>query len=157
MHKAELIKIIAQELERQLETAISAAKQAHDTATDDENVAENKYDTLGLEAAYLAEGQSRRVSECELNLQRYRAWQLPEFEDADALATGALVTLEDTDSGTHMHVFLSIVAGGTKVKLGGEEVLLVTADAPLGKALMGAELGDEVSVGTNSYEIREAR
>lgn len=34
-----------------------AARVAHETATHEENIAENKYDTLGLEAAYLATGQ----------------------------------------------------------------------------------------------------
>ena len=30
-----------------------AVRAAHETATHEENIAENKYDTLGLEAAYL--------------------------------------------------------------------------------------------------------
>jgi len=34
---------------------------AHETATHEENIAENKYVTLGLEAAYLATGQARRA------------------------------------------------------------------------------------------------
>ncbi len=38
-----------------------AAREAHETATHEENIAENKYDTLGLEAAYLATGQARRA------------------------------------------------------------------------------------------------
>lgn len=38
-----------------------AAQIAHEAATHEENIAENKYDTLGLEAAYLATGQARRA------------------------------------------------------------------------------------------------
>ena len=41
--------------------AEQAAQAAHETATHEENIAENKYDTLGLEAAYLATGQVRRA------------------------------------------------------------------------------------------------
>ena len=41
--------------------AEQAARAAHETATHEENIAENKYDTLGLEAAYLATGQARRA------------------------------------------------------------------------------------------------
>lgn len=41
--------------------AEQATRTAHETATHEENVAENKYDTLGLEAAYLAAGQARRA------------------------------------------------------------------------------------------------
>ena len=38
-----------------------AVRVAHEAATHEENIAENKYDTLGLEAAYLATGQARRA------------------------------------------------------------------------------------------------
>ena len=38
-----------------------AVRAAHETATHEESIAENKYDTLGLEAAYLATGQARRA------------------------------------------------------------------------------------------------
>ena len=52
-------------LQQLLDNAKAAAKRAHDTATSEENVAENKYDTLALEAAYLAQGQSQRVVQCQ--------------------------------------------------------------------------------------------
>ena len=48
-------------LTEDLRHAEEAVRAAHETATHEENVAENKYDTLGLEAAYLATGQARRA------------------------------------------------------------------------------------------------
>ena len=54
------------------QSAVDAAKRAYDTATDNENVAENKYDTLALEAAYLAQGQSLRVEQCEADLIAFK-------------------------------------------------------------------------------------
>ena len=61
MNKTNVIKTIIALLEVQYQTAIDAAKEAHSTATDDETIAENKYDTFALEASYLAHGQSQRV------------------------------------------------------------------------------------------------
>ena len=45
--------------------------------THEENIAENKYDTLGLEAAYLAQGQAQRVNECYLSIQQFE----PSFKE----------------------------------------------------------------------------
>lgn len=50
-----ILQIIA-DLNAAIQTALAAADDARATATNKENVAENRYDTLGLEAAYLAHG-----------------------------------------------------------------------------------------------------
>lgn len=54
-YKRQLIEHLVLGLEANYQTVLSAAKRAYSTATDRANIAENKYDTLGLEAAYLAE------------------------------------------------------------------------------------------------------
>ena len=61
MDKKTLLRLITEKLAAVLEVAVRAAQTAHETATHEENGAEKMYDTLGLEAAYLAAGQSRRV------------------------------------------------------------------------------------------------
>ena len=59
-------------LQAQLTTAQAAAKTAHDAATHEEkHLPRNKYDTLGLEAAYLAQGQAQRVNDCHLSLVEF--------------------------------------------------------------------------------------
>ena len=42
-------------------------------ATDEQSKAENKYDTRGLEASYLARGQSRQARETEAALEQFAA------------------------------------------------------------------------------------
>ena len=56
MNKAKLHQTIITALNVVLETSKKAAIQAHETATNGETVAENKYDTFALEASYLAAG-----------------------------------------------------------------------------------------------------
>jgi hypothetical protein len=53
-----LISAIVEKLELELSTAVAASQQARDSATHSENIAANRYDTLAVEAAYLAHGQS---------------------------------------------------------------------------------------------------
>jgi hypothetical protein len=47
-YKRRLIDHLIIELEANYQTALTAARRAHSTATDKANIAENKYDTLGL-------------------------------------------------------------------------------------------------------------
>ena len=61
MDKSLLQQQVLERLAEDLLQAEQAARAAHETATHEESVAENKYDTLGLEAAYLATGQVRRA------------------------------------------------------------------------------------------------
>lgn len=61
MNKQMLLDDIQEKLKLTLQAATEAAMRAYNTATDDENVAENQYDTLALEASYLAHGQAQRV------------------------------------------------------------------------------------------------
>ena len=50
---------VLERLAEDLLQAEQAAQTAHETATHEENIAENKYDTLGLEAAYLANADGK--------------------------------------------------------------------------------------------------
>ncbi len=63
MNKAHLITRIIARLSESLGLLEKAARASHGEATLESSKAENKYDTRGLEAAYLARGQSRQAKE----------------------------------------------------------------------------------------------
>jgi len=147
-------------LEALVDNARAAMLRAYETATHEENIAENKYDTLGLEAAYLTEGQARRLAECEADLAAFRAMTPKVFSDDDVIAIGALVELEDEEGRTQW-VLLGPAAGGVKVSFEGREVVVVTPAAPLGNALLKAVSGDVVSIRqaarARQYEVVSVR
>jgi len=127
--------------------AVDAASRAHDTATADESEAENKYDTLGLEAAYLAYGQSQRVAECEADLLAFSKLMAKEgaATHQQGISLGALFILKD-EQGVEQTLFLGPAAGGLKIRYMGRNVLIITPSAPLGKAVQGCLIDDEVEV-----------
>ncbi|MFT5663029.1 MAG: transcription elongation GreA/GreB family factor [Gammaproteobacteria bacterium] len=145
MDKARLHQTIITALEVALDTSKKAAIQAHEAATNGETVAENKYDTFGLEASYLAAGQSKRVSECEENIRIFKLLEVQDFKPEPLIRPGALVELEDAQSNIK-YLFLSPVSGGLKVSFNQLEVTLVTPSAPLGCALMSQVMGDDITV-----------
>lgn len=143
--KNQLHGAIVDALQALVENATNATQRAYETATHEENIAENKYDTLGLEAAYLAQGQARRLAECEADLAAFRNIKPHAFAKGEGIAMGALIQLED-DAGDTRYLFLGPAAGGLKIVAGGVEIVVITPAAPLGKALLKAQVGDSVAV-----------
>lgn len=147
MHKQPLVADIIAALQDKLVIAHSSTQTAIDAATDDQTVSEHKYDTLALEAAYLAHGQAMRVQECEYELSLMRNLPVRSFVDS-AIGVGAYVELEDEEDEEEVskYFFIAPCSGGLEVVSQQHSVYLLTVLSPLGKALKGKQEGDEVVV-----------
>ena len=145
MDKFSLQQQVLARLAEDLQQTEQAARVAHETATHEENIAENKYDTLGLEAAYLATGQARRAQAIREAMAAWRQFRPRPFDASLGIQLGALVCLADPD-GVRQHLFLGPPGGSMKLLCEGEVVQVISSEAPLCKALMGKGEGDEVSL-----------
>ena len=150
-HKKRLIDHLVIELEAIYQTALTAAKRAHSTATDKANIAENKYDTLGLEAAYLAQGQAKRASECSAELEAIQKLTAVDYSPDDAIVVGTLVRLIDQHEQT-LSLFLAPVAGGLKFVFEERTIVVITQSSPLGKILLGKFVDDEFELATGQHK-----
>lgn len=143
-------------LEATHQDAVNAAKRAYNTATDNENIAENKYDTLALEASYLAQGQSQRVEACAKDLAAFQQLIISAGSSKSSVCLGSLVLLRDID-GNDKYIFYGPSAGGLKVQFAEKEIIVVTPGSPLGAAINHRAVGDEVSISIGNkvmeYEI----
>lgn len=155
MNKNSLLQAIIERLADDLEVSRRAAQTAYETATHEENVAENKYDTLGLEASYLATGQARRMEEIRHGLLRYQQFKLRDYDDEAGVELGALVQLQGAGKPLQWF-FLGPEAAGLKVDCAGQQVMVITPLSPLGKGLLGKLAGDDLTVAGLAYEIVDA-
>ncbi|WAC00641.1 GreA/GreB family elongation factor [Pseudomonas putida] len=154
MNKATLLTRIVAALESDMDVLRRAAQTAYETATAEENIAENKYDTLGLEASYLATGQARRTAEIRQALLIYQQLVLRDYDPARGVQIGSLVTLED-EAGAQRQVFLGPEAAGLKIGEGDALVTVITPRSPLGQQLIGKKVDDEVGLGAQLFFIIE--
>src|SRR5579885_2110236 len=104
MDKARLIKEIAGALRRSLGVLDKAARASHAEATHESSKAENKYDTRGLEAAYLAGGQARQAKEILDSIKIYESLALKDFARGEPIELTALVELDS--GGTRSWYFI---------------------------------------------------
>src|SRR6516162_6947822 len=113
MNKRALIRKIVSRLTEELEIYFRAAQASRTEATHEQNKAENKYDTRGLEASYLARGQSRQAAELEAAITEFQKLDARPLPPGSAIGLGALVELEH--AGEKSIYFIGPRAGGTEV------------------------------------------
>jgi transcription elongation GreA/GreB family factor len=145
MDKFLLQQQVLERLTEDLLQAEQAVRTAHETATHEENIAENKYDTLGLEAAYLATGQARRAEAIRHSMTHWRQFRPGPYDADKGIQLGALVCLVDSDD-KQQHFFLGPVGGSMKLVNGAKLVQVISSESPLGMAMLGKCEGDEVSI-----------
>ena len=141
MNKRALIKKIVARLTEELQVYFRAAQFSRAEATHESNKPENKYDMRGLEASYLARGQSKQAVELEAAIAEFAKLGLRKFGEGDGIAVGALVELEH--GGENSIYFVGPRAGGTEVLHDKKEILVITPQSPLGEQLMGKKSGDQ--------------
>ena len=141
MNKRAVIQKITAQLVSELEIYFRAAQFSRAEATHESNKAENKYDTRGLEASYLARGQSKQAAELEAAIAEYQKLGVKKFAAGEAIAVGALVAL--AHGGETSYYFLGPRAGGTEILHDKKEILVITPQSPLGEQLLGKKAGDQ--------------
>ena len=144
--KSRIVRQIIEELGQTLENLAGAARAMHADASDEQNKAEDKYDTRGLETAYLASSQARQATEIEQALAEYQTLTLLKFTAQSPVDLTALVELES--HGDRNLYFLGPKGGGTEVRIAGQEILVITPESPLGQELLGKKTGDRVKLQT---------
>ena len=144
MNKRTLIEKIIAKLADEVDSYARSAKASQAEATDEQSQPENKYDTRGLEAAYLSHGQSRQAAEMEEAIEQFHAMQVRDFGAGDVIDVGALVEVDQ--AGSAPRYFIGPRAGGTEIVHAGKAVLVITPQSPLGRQLMGAKAGDSLQI-----------
>jgi transcription elongation GreA/GreB family factor len=139
MEKARLIKQIVASLTESLGVLEKAARASHAEATHESSKAESKYDTRGLEAAYLAGGQARQAKEILDSIKLYEALTTRRFAADEPIDLTALVELE-TD-GARSTYFIGPKNGGLEIEHRRKEIMVITPQSPLGQNLMGRKAG----------------
>ncbi len=156
MNKRDLLARIVARLQSELAAITTAALATHAEATDEENKAEDKYDTRGLEASYLAHGQSKAAEEAAQAVAQFQALSLRDFAANEPIGLGALVVLEGREKSFY---FFGPRAGGTEIEWDGRTVMVITPQSPLGRQLLGRRQGDslQLELGGRRSEFRIAQ
>lgn len=146
--KRAIVRLVITELEAEIATLTRLALDAAEAATHEENKPENDKDMRSTEASYLAAGQAERVRDLERAIGVLSTMATRAFDATSEIALSAIV--EASVAGRSQWLFLVGEGGGRRVRssVNGRaiDVQLVTPASPLGRALVGASVGDEVEI-----------
>lgn len=152
MDKTQLLKKIVASLNESLDVLTKAARASHAEATHESSKAESKYDTRGLEAAYLAGGQARQAKEIMESIEVYASLPVREFAAFEPIDLTALVELEADRS--RSFYFIGPKNGGLEVIYQRMEITVITPQSPLGQNLMGKKAGDRWAAKLGSATVK---
>ncbi len=133
-------------LQANLEQLLHAHHETLEGATHEEARPENSKDTRALEQSYLARGQAARVEEARRAVAEVAAMHFSAGHGT--VVTGSLVTTSEDD--VERVLFVAPHGGGSV--LAGGSVHVVTPMSPLGRAIVGREVGDVCEVVTGGLE-----
>jgi transcription elongation GreA/GreB family factor len=149
--KSAIVKQVLAHLGQELDNLAGVSRAMHADASDEQNKAEDKYDTRGLETAYIASSQARQATSTEEALAAYQSLNLAKFTGKTPIDLTALVELDLR--GEHLWYFLGPKGGGIEIR----DVLVVTPESPIGKELIGRKTGDRFKFNSQEYRIVSVR
>jgi len=143
LDKAVILALIIERLRADLAIAEQAVAVARDTATHADAQGSSRYETMGLEASYLAQGQGARLLEVERALASFTRLKLA--EPGPTIGISSLLCLRD-ENGSSQLLWLASDAGGLKLQYGNMDITVITPKSPLGRVLIGKTAADELEI-----------
>lgn len=132
-------------LHRDLERITVSQRESQAGATHEDCKAEGSKDMRATEASYVAHGLAQRVVELREVVAQIGALRNLVFNEDSVVSMTALVQVED-ESGCELIYYIAPCGGGVVISIAEREVSVVTPTSPLGEALLGREVDDEIAL-----------
>ena len=157
MDKAELVAQLSRQLSTSARAALSArdaaAAEARDGATPDEKREDAR---AAHQLQSFGRAQQKRAQQALADADALATFKPAAFKPTARIAVGAIVEIEDAESGEGRTFFLAPVGAGiTLTGPGGDGHLsVVTPASPIGRAVLGRATGEIIDV-TVEGDVRE--
>lgn len=155
-HRTTVSELAMEALIRQVEhmalRAESARSDAQERANEHAGKIESRFDTFREEAQYLAYGQGLRREELLTALGHCRRLldAMHEYCRFEPQVRQGLVVRLSSEFDEVRFYLLAPAGAGLRLQIAGLEILVVSASAPVGKALLGREVGDTLLLNGNA-------
>lgn len=149
MDKQDLVTQLEGQLRAQARLAGRSARECADEAMNGASGKEKTVDSrVAMEYASLARGQSQRAEKAQIALRAIEGFSPPALGNRSRVEVGAVVEIEDEESGEGRTFFLAPVGAGMTLlgPDGDGHLSVVTPASPIGKAVRGRRVGEVVDV-----------
>lgn len=142
--KSELAGALSERVAQELNTVRESQRAAQEGAVHEETRQEDPKDTRAIEAQYVSRGLAERVEELQATIAVLSDANQTTFGRDDPIDVWALVGLRSNNE--EKIYYLVPVAGGETLVVSGTTVQTLTPGSPLGVALFGKRVDDDVEL-----------
>jgi hypothetical protein len=142
--KITLLNTLIGELKEELNVQVSQYETAKFNSIDAPTRMESRYDTSGIESAWLADGLSKKIEEKREEILRLESIVSSLEKVSDRVTVGCIVEISKPGTDKKECYFILPVAGGYLVKHDEYEVNTIKFNSPLGKCLINRGKGEKV-------------
>lgn len=151
INKVALLSEIISKLEGEIKKLRESFEEAKLTSIEAPGRMQSRYDTMGVEAAWVADGLAKSLEEKVEGVYRLKNLRLP--ENPEKVSLGCVVGIGPNENGVENLYFILPACGGISITVKNNLVVqTVMPQAPVARALIGKSLDDEVSVRRNREE-----
>lgn len=136
----QLISLIQDDIEKQRKSF----EFARNTSIDAPGRMQSRYDTMGVESAWVADGLAKALNEKEMYIARLQTFQFNEL--SNNICLGSIIVISDGESSSLEYYFILPVASGYKLKERDITLTTITPLTPIGKVLIGKQVGEEIKI-----------
>ncbi|MCF6147514.1 MAG: GreA/GreB family elongation factor [Candidatus Kuenenia sp.] len=144
MNKIHFIEKLITMLKASIEEQKKSFESARQASIDSAGRMQSRYDTMGIESAWVADGLARALHEKESNLRYLETFHCT--EPATYARVGSIVKTTSSDSPDHEYFFILPVMSGCELCENGTVITTLSPETPLGRALIGKEAGEKIEV-----------
>src|SRR5205085_6523285 len=144
--KAALLAEIVHKLEEEIKKLRESFEEAKLTSIEAPGRMQSRYDTMGVEAAWVADGLAKSLEEKVEGVYRLKNFKLR--EEPERASIGCLVGTGPEDGSIENLYFILPACGGISIPVDGNGLTVQTVmpQAPVARALIGKSLDDEFMV-----------
>jgi hypothetical protein len=151
MDKTVLLENLLDILNKELTTSVAQYESSKFNSIDAPHRMESRYDTSGIEAAWLTDGLAGKIQEKRKLIAQVTNFSHNAVKITNKVAPGSVVEAVEKNTGTkHLYFLLPFSTGGYVLNHDGAEITIVGIGSPIGKQMLSKQLNDTFSTGVNN-------
>jgi hypothetical protein len=155
MDKIFLLNTLLDILSRELNTLIVQYESTKFDSIDAPHRMESRYDTSGVEAAWLADGLAKRIQEKRKLITQISNFSLDSVKILDKVVPGCIVETSGINSKSKKYYFLlPFSSGGYTLNSDGAEIVVIGIGSPIGRKMLLKQVNDTFTIGEDNIMFK---
>jgi hypothetical protein len=151
MDKALLLHNLLDILKKELDFLVAQYESAKFNSIDAPHRMESRYDTSGIEAAWLSDGLAGKIQEKRKLITQISGFSLEAVNVSNKVIPGCIVEAVEKNTGAKtMYFLLPFNSGGYTLNADGTEIIIVGIGSPIGKKMLLKQIHDTFTSGEDN-------